>query len=248
MKGLVLSISGMLLLFSLKGVCAANAVHPGEYVLSGDSGRLKVEQRSGQKIFSIDSVGANCHTCGLSGRVVGTNAETTDDGPTNKSMVCHIRMTSSGDGTEVAVEPQADVACRQYCGARATFDGIYLKPKAICTEKGKRNARDIFIRHYRAKQFPQAVEALRPVLEQCGDFFSWMEIDRVRNDLSLAYFHMGQTEQCIDTLRKTWAYSFADEEALRDGLPPCDFYNYGPTAKATWHNMRLCGGKPGVKK
>lgn len=248
MKGLARSISGMLLSFFLMSTHAADVARPGEYVSSGAWGRLKVEQRDGKTLFSIDSVGGNCHTCGLSGRIVGTAAETVDEEQASEPMVCRIRMTPSRDGRQIKVEPQADEACRQYCGMRAGFEGVYRMPQALCTEGGQRKARDIFIRHYRAKQFTQAVEALRPVLEQCHDFLNWIEIDRVRNDLSLAYFHAGKDGQCINTLQKTRAAGFTDEEALRQGLPPCDFDNYVPTAQATWHNMRLCGSEPGIQR
>lgn len=248
MKSLARFISVVLLSLWLLGAYAADAVQPGEYVLSGDWGRLKVEGRDGKTNFSIVSVSANCHTCDLSGQIIGYSAETVDEGLTNEEMVCRIRMTPSPDGRQVKVEPQTFEACRQYCGMRAAFDGIYLKPKVLCTDKGQRSARNRFIQHYRAKQFSQAVETLRPILEQCGEFLNWIEIDDVRNDLSLAYFHAGKSRQCIDTLQKTRASSFVNEEALRQGLPPCDFDNYVPTAKATWHNLRLCGSEPAVKR
>ena len=227
---------------------AADTVPPGEYVLTGDWGRLKVEQRNGKKIFSIDSMGGNCHTCGLSGRLVGTTAETVVDDPSNGDMVCRIRVKPSPDGRQITVEPLTEEACRQFCGMRAGFDGVYRKPQGRCTKAGQRNARDTFARNYRAKRFNEAVAVLRPVLEQCNDFLDWIEVDRVRNDLALAYLHAGNSEQCAETLRNTRAFEYADEEALRGGLPPCDFDNYIPTAKATWHNMRLCGAKSGLRK
>lgn len=226
----------------LAGAQAADAVRPGEYVLSGDRGLLKVQQRGGKTLFAIESVGGNCHVCGLSGRLTGTTAQTVDEDPADADMACRIRLAPSPDGRQVSVEPLTAEACRQYCGARAAFDGVYRKPQALCTKPGQRKARKRFIRHYRAKQFAQAVTVLRPVIDQCGDFIDWVEIDRVRNDLALAYFHSGNKQQCFATLRQTRAFDQTDEEALRESLPPCDFDNYVATAQATWHNMRLCGG------
>lgn len=246
MKALVRLVFGVLLSFCMTGAHAADPLRPGLYVSSGDGGRLKVEQRDGQTFFSIDAVGENCHICGLSGRLVGTVAETVDEEPSNGTMACRIRMTPSRDGRQIDVQPQTEEACRRYCGLRAGFDGVYRKPGALCTDRGQRNARDLFIRHYRAKNYARAVEVLRPLLEQCGDFLHWLDIDGIRNDLSLAYFHMGKAGQCIDTLRATRASGFADEDALREALPTCDFDNYVQTARATWHNMRLCGAAPGA--
>jgi hypothetical protein len=234
----------VLLSLWLVSAYAAGTIRPGEYVLTGDWGRLKIEQRDGGKNFSIDSIGANCHMCGLSGRLVGTTAETVEENPSDGDMVCRIRMNPSADGRQITVEPLTDEACRQFCGMRARFDGVYRKPQGRCTGAGQRNARDTFIRHYRAKRFNEAVAALRPLLEHCSAFLGWIEIDRVRNDLALAYFHAGNPEQCLATLRNTRAFEHADEAALRSGLPPCDFDNYLPTAQASWHNMRLCAALP----
>ena len=137
--------------------------------------------------------------CGLSGRLVGTTAETVEENPSDGDMVCRIRMNPSADGRQITVESLTDEACRQFCGMRARFDGVYRKPQGRCTGAGQRNARETFIRHYRAKRFNEALAALRPVLEHCSAFLSWIEIDRVRNDLALAYFHAGNAEQCVAT-------------------------------------------------
>lgn len=241
MSRFVRALFGALLSLWLANAQAADAVRAGEYVLSGDHGWLKVQRQGGKTLFSIESVGGNCHSCGLSGRLTGTMAQTVDEDPAEADMACRIRMAPSPDGSQVTVEPLTAEACRQYCGARAAFDGVYRKPQALCTKARQRQARNSFIRNYRAKQFAPAIAVLRPVLEQCSDFLDWVEIDRVRNDLALAYFHAGNTQQCAATLRRTRASSHADEEALREGLPPCDFDNYVETARATWHNMRRCG-------
>lgn len=241
-------VSKVLVSLWLVSAYATDAVPLGEYVLTGDRGRLKIERRDGKEIFSIDSMGGNCHTCDLSGRLSGTTAETVDEVPSNGNTVCRIRMNPSPDGGQITVEPLTEEACRQYCGMRAGFNGVYRKPQGRCTKPGQRNARDAFIRNYRAKRFNEAVAVLRPVLEQCSEFLDWIEVDRVRNDLALAYLRTGNTEQCVETLRVTTAFEYADEKALRKELPPCDFDNYLPTAQATWHNMRLCGAQPGPRK
>lgn len=241
-------ISVALLSLWLTSAYAADSARPGEYVLSGDSGRLKVEQVDGNTVFAISTVGGNCHTCDLSGQVIGTTAKTVEEGASAEESACQIRMTPSTDGKQVTVVPLTEEPCRQYCGMRAGFDGVYRQPQPMCTRLAQRKSRETFIGNYRAKKFEQAVAVLRPMLEQCSEFLGWIEIDRVRNDLALAYFHSGNTQQCVETLRQTNAFSYADEEALRHGLPPCDFDNYISTAQATWHNMRLCGAQTEPRK
>jgi hypothetical protein len=46
--------------------------------------------------------------------------------------------------------------------------------------------------------------------------------------------------QCRKTLEATRAAPLRNADALREKLPPCDFDNYLPIAKAAWHNLGLC--------
>jgi hypothetical protein len=136
MKHFVRFLFGVLLSLWFVSGHAADVVSPGEYMLSGDRGWLKVKQQDGKKLFSLDSIGGNCHSCGLSGRLVGTTAETVDE-LSSQGMVCRIRMSPSPGGRQVTVEPLTEGACRMYCGMRAGFDGTYRKPQKLCTRAGK---------------------------------------------------------------------------------------------------------------
>lgn len=236
-----------LLASSLQLALASEPLQPGEYVRSRDSGWLKLERRNGGTFFLLESIGGNCHSCGVSGRVVGTlgEAEAAMFGTEPEPGVCRIRMTPSLEGRQIEVEPLTEHACRPHCGMRARLDGVYRKPPPRCTKAGQQQTRDRFLRHYRSRQYPQAVAVLRPMLDECGEFLNWIEADRVRNDLALAYRHAGSREQCAQTLGQTLASGHADEGALRNRLPPCDFDNYIATARATWHNLRLCGARAG---
>ncbi len=246
MKLLVRFVCAVLFSSWLMGTYAADVVRPGEYLAK--NGELKVQRRNGKIFFAIFSSGDNGHFCDVSGRILGTVAQADEVSHPN----CPIRMTPSLDGQEVTVVSPEDKSCQFQCGARAGVDDVYRIPPALCTKKGQRNARDLFIRRYRAKQFSQAVTALRPVLEQCGEFRRWQEEDSIRNDLSLAYFHLGKKEQCIDTLRANYESVIALKEALEATLGPgprtIDDERYLPIAQATLHNMRLCLGEPGVQE
>ena len=91
-----------------------------------------------------------------------------------------------------------------------------------------------------AGRYAVAVNALNSFLAQCKDHMNWIEIDQVRNDLALAQYRSGRPASCLATLKATLASGFEGEEDLKTGnsvhLPPCDFDNYIPVAKATWFN------------
>jgi hypothetical protein len=123
---------------------------------------------------------------------------------------------------------------------RAGMEGTYRKPPRLCTRAGQQAARDRFTAHYRARRHAQAAATLQPLLDQCGEFMDGIAADRLRNDLALAQLRSSGPAQCLQTLEETRAGLLADEAALRDSLPPCDFDNYLATARATWHNIRVC--------
>lgn len=228
-----------LVFFALSG--SASAQHPltsGEYIRSADSGWLKLEHKNGKLLFSLQTVGGNCHSCGLDGRVRG-NIANGDDGFSGGRPMCQLQLTAHEGGSRLDVEPLTET-CHQYCGARGSLDGTYRKPPKQCTKAAQRRARDQFTVLYRSKRYAQAIDALAPVLRDCEHFLGWIDIDRVRNDLALAQLRSGSPQQCLNTLEQTLGARFRDEDALRGALPPCDLDNYGPTAAATWHNLGLC--------
>jgi hypothetical protein len=67
-----------------------------------------------------------------------------------------------------------------------------------------------------------------------------MEADRARNDLALAQYHMKQSSACKATLAKTYAAGMKTLKAVEEDLPPIDYEAYAGTAKATFHNLKLC--------
>lgn len=237
--------SAVLLAFALCNSASAQPIAPGEYIRSGDSGVLKIERQHGQTSFSLETTGANCHSCSMSGQIKGRYAQTDDESGDASAPSCRVRLTPSHQGQWLDLPLQNGEACLQHCGARAHIGGTYRKPPAHCSRTGQRKARDTFIAHYRTKQYPQAVAALSPVLEQCGDFLDWIEADRIRNDLALAHFHAGNPARCLKLLQDTRASSQANEQGLKGEIPPCDYDNYIATARATWHNMSLCKGSTG---
>lgn len=222
-------------------VAAPPDIGPGEFVRGGDTGTLVIRRDAqGTLRFDIESTGANCHQCGVSGVIRGNTGYADGDGSPSQ-----CRIAFSGNRSAVAVEPSTEEECREFCGARAGFDGSYAVPPPACTRDARQALRDRALASYRSRRYAQAAGALQGLLAQCGAFMHWIETDRVRNDLALSQYRAGEREQCLETLKSTLAAEFRDEEELRRGgpriyLPPCDFDNYVEVAKATWFNRALC--------
>jgi len=214
---------------------------PGNYILNHYNGTLRI-QRDGldQSHFKIETVGANCHTCDVSGMI--QNGVGRSD-PADGGEQCRIAFASHGASIEVT--PVTEEACRGYCGARASFNGTYSIPPAACTNDAQQAVRDKSLRLYRAHRYAEAANLLRTLTMQCSNFINWIETDRIRNDLALAEFRDGQPAQCLATLNQTVAGNAKDLEDLKSGngnvfLPPCDYDNYLEVAKSTFFNKALC--------
>jgi hypothetical protein len=218
-------------------------INPGQYVSDGSYGSLVIQKdKEGKLTFDIESVGGNCHMCGVSGVIVD-GVGRADDGTDEEDSKCLISF--SAKNSEIAVEPITGEKCRYYCGARASFDGTYSIPPTACTRANRQAQRDRFLVLYQSRQYSQAADMLESLITQCQKFMGWIEIDKVRSDLALAQYHNHQPEQCLKTLNDTLVAEVEDEEELKSGekdvyLPPCDFDNYIATAKTIWFNKALC--------
>ena len=211
----------------------------GRYVSDGDWGTLQIKRVGKTTTFEIDAMGGNCHVCSLSGVVQANVGVVQDESVTNPAEQCKVSFKTTDGGW--LVEPQTNEACRNYCGMRATFEGVYNVAPTQCLPKQQQSTRNQFLALYKAKQFAQARDMLAGLLSQCSRFINWIAIDQIRNDLALAQYHAGDSNACLQTLAATRAGLEKESEFW---LPPCDHDNYIATAKATWHNQKLCG-KPG---
>ena len=45
----------------------------------------------------------------------------------------------------------------------------------------------------------------------------------------------------METLARTYAAEMKTIKAVEENLPPADYEAYAGTAKATYHNLKLCG-------
>ena len=222
------------LLFAL----ALAGAQPVEYEREGGTGTLTITPAAkGMKKFGLSTFGANAHTCELGGNIKGTQGTLYDDEPGQQD--CHITFTQKGDMIEVTKQSQD--ACLGVCGARATFEGKYYLPPPACTPSASKAVKEAFLVQYKAKNYQQAYETMSGWLNECSHLLYWMESDRALNDLALAQYHMKQPAACMDTLARTYAAEMKTMKAVEENLPPADFEAYAGTAKATFHNLKLCG-------
>ena len=231
---------------SLAGEIAASTISPGRYVSAGSRGTVVIRKNSraearfdhAEARFEIESVGSNCHTCSLAGVLRGTTGyEGYADWIVERdSPKCKVSFRQD-DGV-INVSAVTVEECRSFCGARARFDGIYKTVPTSCSANNQRARRNQFLREYRLRKFREASDKASRLLEECGEFINWVEIDRLRNDLAIAQLHDGKPTACLETLATTIAAASLNENDLN--LPPCDHDSYIAVAKATWHNRALC--------
>lgn len=127
--------------FMFAAIASAEAappeVLPGQYVRDGDSGTLTIRKdEQNRLIFEIESIGGNCHICGVSGEIRGANGHADSGAGDGSDSKCDISF--SAGRSSVDVNPITQNECRAHCGARAGFDGTYRIPSATCTSAGRR--------------------------------------------------------------------------------------------------------------
>ncbi len=215
--------------------CAAGPA-PGEYEALHELGTLSIRsEESGATSFRIFTVGANAHMCELSGQVKGDKGYTdVEEGSQEPQCVISFKTAPNG----YSVSTQTEDACRDFCGARAGFEGDYLLPPAGCKLAERAQRRANFQSQYDAKDYRRAYETLDAFYKQCGNFLHWMTLDDVRNDLAVTLHHLGRDDACLATLKENTVGTESGEVL---SLPPADQEAFQPIAKATWYNLKLCG-------
>jgi hypothetical protein len=222
-------LGGLALCVAAGGALAQPAA--GEYVSGGGWGTLRIEP--GGK-FAIDSLGANGHSCGLEGTLAGRV------GRTQEEPVCRIELTPRGDHWSLGIAERDFEACRNYCGARASFDGEYWRQLPACSGKGLDGVKAAFIRQYQGKQFDAAAATLESLFSQCGQRIFQPVEQNLRNDLALAYHHAGKDAECRRVLQPI-ADWYVPEPTVVTFAPADEDWGL-PLVKKTRFNWKLCGG------
>jgi hypothetical protein len=233
----------------------ANEVTAGEYETDTGWGTLKISNAKNQTLnFSIVAIGGNASTCTLNGEIQNNLAVLHNDTP---DQPCIIKFQPKDTGIDVSSSKPDN--CRYFCGARANFIGLYLKPVPGCSDKEQQQTRQLFKQLYDKKAYKKAYTTLEPLLRLCIKTLDWLDFASISNDLAVTQYHLGLFADCQNTLAAVTAsvgqtgQPFPKtEKGLKAMLPPADFDNYLPIAKTTWTNTRLCSqtnaGKPAKKK
>jgi hypothetical protein len=220
----------LLLLLGLAVSTTSNAQSPapGSYLAEGGGGTLRIHPN---QTFDLDTVGGNAHMCGLSGQLTGMRSALADS---------QCVVTFSKKGRDLLVSTNGDASCRDFCGMRAGFEGLYIRPSSDCTISAVARTRKEFKLQYDHKQYSAAVQTLQPVLTQCARVLNWQDEHWIRNDLALAQLRSGDAAACRKTLEPLHELADMSDDDIRSRPEPAYTDTWLAIAKATRTNRKLC--------
>jgi hypothetical protein len=224
---------------ALLAVCLSAAppgVSPGAYILKGGSGTLEVE-RSGH--FKIEVVGANAHTCELEGQLVSGVGRIVEEGSAD---VCEVHVDAAQGGWNVST--QTESACRVWCGARAWFEGVYLKPAPECEETKVAASRKEASAAYKKRDYARTREVLAGLLTRCEPVLDRFTLMWLRNDAAIASHHLQDDAGCRRLLEPLQQLVTTPDEDVGAGEPSFQD-EWLKIARATRTNAKLCAPPAG---
>ncbi|MES2283819.1 MAG: hypothetical protein V4542_20590 [Pseudomonadota bacterium] len=224
-------VFAFVLLSANLAVAQLSTPQPGEYVTDGGSSSLTIDSASK---FDINTQGANGHLCSLEGVII--NGKSKID-----NSACQV--TLKAQGPHVMVTTNGSEECRDFCGARAWFEGLYRRPSPLCTRQSIESSKKIFKKEYSAKNFSAALAAIGPIATDCKQLLHWFESAWISNDLALTQFKLGDRAACLRTLKPLAAEAAMTNEEIKSNYPPIDGDMYLPVVAATRTNLKLCTKK-----
>lgn len=216
------------------GLYAQTEISPGEYISERSRGNLEIKKdKTGNLSFGIGAIGANFHTCELSGII--RDGKSVLDGDDDKPCIVNFSPTENGINVT-----DNNGSCWGYCGARATFTGLYLKPQQGCDTTSIKKTRKDFKRFYDKKDYSRARSTLEPIFNNCSGVIHRSELGRVRNDLAITLYKLGDYVGCRNILKPLEEDANKTDVGLRESYPPVDAETAIPIARATRTNLKLC--------
>ena len=213
------------------------AIEPGAYIGEGGSGTLSIKRKENALMFKINAVGANGHTCDLDGEIKGTRATLKVDG---EDKPCIVNFLAKKEGIEVGSSQGVEGMCRMFCGARAYFDGLYLKPAAGCDDASRSRTRKQFKSEYDSKDYAKARATLEPLIEKCGKTLHWVELGYLSNDLAITQYKLQDFAGCLRTLQDYAADAKLSDKEVQESMPPFDGEMQLKIVRAARTNIKLC--------
>ncbi len=236
---LVACSTTLLLSFTAAAQKPLSLLAAGDYVTERGWGNLILKSgMSGAMTFSIEAVGGNMHVCSLEGEILEGRAKL--EGLDEKTP-CTVTLVPTVDGVKVTASEGG--ACREYCGARAYFEAVYLLPAKACTRTAIAATRRSFKQLYDTRRYAEARAKLEAVVKDCSRTMSPLEDGRIRNDLAVTLHKLGDLPGCMVILEPWAEDAKLTDEAVRESRPPSDAEMYLPIVRATRTNIRLCVGK-----
>ncbi len=224
------------LAFSTAVAVAADPA-PGIYVNEGGFGVLEISRAaSGALSFGIEEMGANAHTCSLGGEIRDGRSEL----PTMENESCRLEFRADKAGVHVEQHADDQERCRYFCGARASFGGLYLRPPAGCMPAEVAATRKRFKQLYDQRKHAEAAAQLDSLLPRCERVL--MDIDRgwIESDLALTRHKLGDDAGCRAALAGRAELAAMSDEEIVDNYPPVEGELYGRLAGAVRTNLKLC--------
>lgn len=200
----------------------------GQYAFERGNGTLTVKPNGA---FDLNTIGTNAHICELDGRITGGVVQL-------EGGACRVNFATRGE--LVVVTTNGADQCRDNCGARATFEGTYTRLSAACTNEAVKESRRRFKEQYDAKRYQTARETLSAVLVTCENVLDWRTVGRIRNDVAVTQFNLGDKAGCLQTLQPLAKDAAMTDAEIKENFPPADAYDHMPIAKATRFNLKLC--------
>lgn len=218
---------------------AAQAEMPaaGVYLTERGFGELRVSQKGE---FSIEVIGTNGHSCGLSGTLEASGLGETN---TSDGDICQIKLNAVDGGYAVEVAEGSAEFCRTYCGARAFFTHTYYKVEKQCIPGSIDFAIDSFAVTATADEPAYIDKEVTPLLSQCARTMSDEQKSEAARITALARAHAGDKAGCVAALKaQAPLYTLTDAAILEEySYAPSDALNMLARAKKLRDTAALCG-------
>ncbi len=223
---------------------AVAQIKTGEYVNGAGFGVLHITpEKSAGLRFQLNARGANFHVCELSGVIRNGEALLDDSSDNKRPCIVTFKVVKEG----IDVNSKFERTCSAYCGARASFEGVYATPPAGCAPSQVRGNRNRFKAMFDRKAYAEARDLLAPVLKNCLNTMSNYDEGWVRNDFALTQHRLGDNAGCRETLKPWLELAQTHDEQIRGDYPPSDADMMLRLAGATRANMSVCGAPVKIK-
>lgn len=224
-----MSRPALILAFALATTSAQAQIAVGDYTTKGGEFTLQITPGA----FEISGVGANGNTCTIDGLRQGLTGRASDAG-----RVCIVKFAKHPDGVEVKAQTRS--ICARFCGAEATFEGVYLKPAPGCTEKERDRTQNAVDAATKAKNDAKVEALLTAQLETCAKALSWLEGVGARTELAAAQMRQGRKADCLKTLGALIEDADASDNKLKEKYSDFDLYRYEASLQALRETLKQC--------